>query len=214
LEMSSRVHLFRLQRNVGGAVVERPRRVANQSVDRTARREFPPASLGWLPLTPRHSCLPWQCKSYGRMDLVRAAHQSRAGHLGGACIIAATAPYCGPFFHRRVQLIHVRERRAAALRVALSHASKLSSLAKTAAADSRRRCYVIRPLLDWVCDRDRWPDLCRTLATRSRTLDCGGRDHTYWSRDSERCKGDTSEGSCEIEQAEKTRQLQSGVRNL
>ena len=43
---------------------------------------------------------------------------------------------------------------------------------KAFVADLKRRSYVIRPLLDWVRDRNWRPDLCRVLDARSRTLDC------------------------------------------
>src|SRR5712664_2318368 len=69
---------------------------------------------------------------------------------------------------------------------------------ETAPANPRRRCYVIRPLLDGVCDRDRRPDLCRPPAARTHPLDCGGRGCTVRDRDSDRCKGDASERSCGI----------------
>src|ERR1700738_785943 len=61
-----------------------------------------------------------------------------------------------------------------------------------------RRCYVIRPLLGWVCDRDRRANLRRVLTARTRALDWGGRDRAFRGGDSDRCKGDASEGSCRL----------------
>src|SRR5260370_18876458 len=93
---------------------------------------------------------------------------------------------------------HSEERRAAELRVALLLMSGPLFEWRASGRLSRRRCNVIRPLLDWVCDRDRRANLCRISGTHAGTLDWGVRGCTFRARDSDRRKGDAAERSCEL----------------